>query len=116
MDRRKDVYSLAFLIEFPTQPNREIFRRNRELIRRNREFSFGIRISEPPARVTGGIRTKAPSIVVATEGFLRSDQNQAPGIVLAVQDRVGAAMTRLTATKGSPTWAIGMGLFCTDEE
>jgi len=45
MDRRKDVYSLAFLIEFPAQPNREIFRRNRELIRRNREFSFGI--SEP---------------------------------------------------------------------
>jgi hypothetical protein len=42
MDRRKDVYSLAFLIEFPTQPNREIFRRNRELIRRNREFSFDI--------------------------------------------------------------------------
>ena len=36
---------LAFLIEFPTQPNREKFRRNREQLRRNREFSFGI--SEP---------------------------------------------------------------------
>ena len=40
MDRRKDVYSLAFLIEFPTQPNRENFLRNRELIRGNREFSI----------------------------------------------------------------------------
>jgi tetratricopeptide (TPR) repeat protein len=60
MDRRKDVYSLAFLIEFPTQSNRENFRRNREMIRRNREFSFGISetLHGSPAAVE---RTRHPS-------------------------------------------------------
>jgi hypothetical protein len=36
------MYSLTFLIEFPTESNREKFWRNRELIRPNREFFFGI--------------------------------------------------------------------------
>src|SRR5262249_21968265 len=38
MHSRNAMYSWVFLVEFPTQPNREIFRRNRELIRWNREF------------------------------------------------------------------------------
>src|SRR5262249_37933124 len=43
VSRSNHPYRLAFLTEFPKQPNREDIRRNRELIRPNREFSFGIR-------------------------------------------------------------------------
>jgi len=71
MHRPKRLYCLAFWIEFPRKSNRENFRRNRELIWPNREFPVGI--SEPLHGSLAAITPKAPSIVVATEGFLPSD-------------------------------------------
>src|SRR4030095_16934197 len=62
---------MPFLIEFPTQPNRENFRRNREVIRRNREFSFDISesLQARPRRSNGGA-----SIVIPAEGFRPSNE------------------------------------------
>jgi hypothetical protein len=86
----------AFLIEFPTQPNREIFRRNRELIRRNREFSFGIR--DQRTSCPGYWRQPHKSAIHRGHNErIPAVSNQAPGIVPAVQDPVGAARTRLSA-------------------
>ena len=81
MRRSNHMERLVFWIEFPTQSNREDFRRNRELIRPNREFSFGI--SERADR------TEAPSIVAAA-GVLH--RGKLSGSVFAPYRGVGGNM------------------------